>query len=115
MQVRRGVDPRQAEAAACEEIDKVARAGVRDEEMTKARNQLLAGFYQQLATIAGKANTIGNYEVFHGDHRKLLSAADDLNKVTAADVQRVAARYLTQKNRTVGTLIPETPGAGGAN
>jgi zinc protease len=114
MQVRRGIEPRRAEAAAYEEIEKVARDGVTADEIAKARNQLLAGFYQQMATIAGKANVIGNYEVFYGDHRKLLTAAEDLNKVTAADVQRVAAKYLTQKNRTVGTLIPETPAAGGA-
>jgi zinc protease len=114
MQVRRGIEPRRAEAAAYEEIDKVARDGVTADEIAKARNQLLANFYQQMATIAGKANVIGNYEVFYGDHRKLLTAAEDLNRITAADVQRVAAKYLTQNNRTVGTLVPETPAAGGA-
>ncbi|MFN7929092.1 MAG: hypothetical protein U0Y68_14330 [Blastocatellia bacterium] len=32
-----------------------------------------------------------------------------------ADVQRVAAKYFTEKNRTVATLIPEKEAAQAAN
>jgi predicted Zn-dependent peptidase len=60
-----------------------------------------------MKTIDGKANTIGAYEVFFGDYRKLFSAAEDYSKVTRGEVQRVAQRYFTEKNRTTATLIPE--------
>jgi predicted Zn-dependent peptidase len=33
----------------------------------------------------------------------------DYESVTPADIQRVARQYLTEKNRTVATLIPEAP------
>jgi zinc protease len=62
-----------------------------------------------MKTISGRSNALGTYEVFFGDYRKLFSAADDFAKVTKADVQRVAREYLTEKNRTVATLIPEAP------
>ena len=63
-----------------------------------------------MKTIAGRANLLGEYEVFYGDYRKLYSVEKTLEAVTAADVQRVAKQYLTEKNRTVATLIPEKAG-----
>ena len=77
------------------------------EELQKAKNQLLAGHYRELKTIAGRANLLGEYEVFYGDYRKLYSVEQTYEAVTPADIQRVAKQYLTEKNRTVATLIPE--------
>lgn len=107
MQIRSGVDPRRAEAALYEEIGKIASGGVATEELTKARNQVTADLYRQLSTIRGKANTLGAYEVFYGDYKRLFTAVEEISKVTSADVQRVAAKYFTAKNRTVATLVPE--------
>jgi zinc protease len=108
MQVRSGVEPAKAEAALYEELAKVAKDGITEAELAKAKNQQIAGFYRSLKTIAGKANLLGQYEIYHGDHRKLFTAVEELEKVTAADIQRVAAQYFGENNRTVGTLIPET-------
>lgn len=107
MQVRSGIDPAKAEAALYEELAKIVQSGITDAELAKAKNQQIAGFYRSLKTIAGKANLLGQYEIYHGDHRKLFTAVEELEKVTAADIQRVAAQYFGEKNRTVGTLIPE--------
>jgi zinc protease len=109
MQVRSGVDPAKAEAALYEELAKIASQGITGAELQKARNQQIAGFYRSLKTIAGKANLLGQYEIYHGDHRKLFTAVEELKKVTAADIQRVAKAYFTETNRTVGTLIPAAP------
>lgn len=107
MQVRSGVDPTKVEAALYEELARVAKDGITEAELIKARNQQVAAFYRSLKTIAGKANLLGQFEIYHGDHRKLFTAVEELEKVTAADVQRVAAQYFGENNRTVGTLIPE--------
>jgi len=61
-------------------------------------------FYNQVETINGKSNNIGTYEVFFGDYRKMFDAPANYNKVTIADVQRVAQKYLTKSNRTVAVL-----------
>jgi len=107
MQVRTGVDPAAAEKALLEELEKIRTGGVTGEEIEKARNQLLTALYRDLQTIAGKANRLGQYEVFFGDHTRLFGADKELEKVSAADVQRVAQKYFTPNNRTVATLIPE--------
>src|SRR5215472_3278940 len=104
---RSGVDPVRAEKTLFEEIDKLRNAPVPDEELRKAKNQLLTQHYKQLKTIAGRANLLGTYEVFYGDYRKLYTVDRDIEAVTAADVQRVAQKYFTPLNRTVATLIPE--------
>jgi len=111
-QPKAGVDPAKVEATINEELGRLAKEPVTDQELQKAKNILLADFYRAMKTINGKANTIGSYEVFLGDYHKLFSAPDDYSRVTAEDVMRVAAKYFTEKNRTVATLIPEKPQAG---
>ncbi len=111
LRVRSGVDPAAAEKALYEEIEKVRTGGVTAQELTKAKNQLLTGLYGDMTTIAGKANRLGQAEVFLGDHKRLFTAGDEFDKVTADDVQRVAVKYFGAKNRTVATLIPEKKGA----
>ena len=47
--------------------------------------------------------------VYEGDYNKLFQADKAIEAVTAADVQRVAKKYFTAKNRTVAALVPEKP------
>ena len=110
VQAKEGVDTLAIERALYEELGRVRSQGVTEREVQKARNVLLAEFYRQIKTIDGQSHALGNYEVFFGDHRKLFTAADVLNRVTREDVQRVAEKYFIEKNRTVATLVPEKGG-----
>ena len=72
-------------------------------ELRKAKNQLLAQHYRQLKTIAGRANLLGTYEVFRGDYNKLFTSdRTEIEAVTAADVQRVAAPILRREEPNRG-------------
>ena len=51
------------------------------------------------------------FQANYGDWRKLFTSIDDIDKVTAADVQRVAREYLTPENRTIGLTYRPTEGA----
>jgi len=108
-QVRSGRKPEEVEKSLYEELDRLAREPVPAEELQKVRNQILAEFYRQLKTISGKANLIGSYEVFYGAWNEINAAPPKIEKVTAADVQRVAAKIFSPRNRTVATLLPEQP------
>lgn len=110
LQIRPDGDPARAEAALYEEIARLVKEGVSASELAKVRNLVLVDFYRNTRTIASKANLIGRFEVYYGDHRRLNTYAADLEKVTAADVQRVARQYLTAQNRTVATLVPQNEG-----
>ncbi len=90
------------EKAIYEEIEKIKAEGISEAELQKIKNQKLMEFYGQVETINGKSNNIGTYEVFFGDYRKMFDAPASYNKITAADVQRIAKKYFTKTNRTVG-------------
>jgi zinc protease len=60
-QPKAGVAPDAVEKAIYEELDKVKSAAVTDQELQKAKNILLAGFYRQMKTINGRANSLGSY------------------------------------------------------
>jgi zinc protease len=102
-----GVSAPELEKAILAQLDKVIQQGVTEQELRKVKNQKLMEFYRTMETINGKANSLGTYEVFFGDYRRLYDAPQLYEKVTPADIQRVAARYFTERNRTVGYLLPE--------
>ena len=90
--------------AILDEMDKIVNEGVTEDELQKVKNQKLMSFYHRMETINGKANTIGNYELFFGDYKKLFSAPSDYAKITRDEIQQVAKKYFTEENRTVGIM-----------
>ena len=103
-QAAAGVKEADIEAAIYEEIEKIRKDGITDQELQKIKNQKLMEFYSQIETINGKSNNIGTYEVFFGDYRKMFDAPAEYSKVTAGDIKRVANEYFKKSNRTVGVL-----------
>jgi zinc protease len=104
---RAGIDPIACEKALYEELAKIAADSITEAELAKAKNILQATFYRTVQTINGRGNAIGTYEIFFGDYKKLFNASAEMNKVTVADIKRVAGMYFGENNRTVATLIPE--------
>lgn len=92
------------ERALIEQINSIASQGVTQQELDKVKNIKLMDFYRSMETINGKANTIGTYEMYFGSYDKLFNAPEAYNKVTPADIQRVAQTYLRKSNRTVAVL-----------
>jgi len=102
-----GGDVNRTEQLIDEEIARLAKDGPTPTELTKARNQALVGFWRGLETISGKAQALGDYEIFHGDYRKLFGAPADYESITADEVKNAAATVLRRENRTVGVLEPK--------
>ncbi len=96
-----------AESSLVDELARVAKNGVTEAELTKAKTIRLASYWRSLKTIDGKAEALGDYETFRGDYRKLFSAPDRYGRVTRAAIQSAAKRIFDAKNRTIGQLIPE--------
>jgi zinc protease len=101
-----GGDVAKVEAAIQDELNTITRDGVRDAELAKARNQQEAGFWRSLATISGKAQALGEYEVYHGDYRKLFEAPASFDAIKPAELKTLAQRVFRDSNRTVGVLRP---------
>lgn len=99
-----GITALELEKGMIAEVNRIAREGVSQQELEKVKNIKLMGFYRAMETINGKANTLGTYELYFGSYDKLFNAPEAYNKVTPADVQRVAQTYLRRANRTVAVL-----------
>jgi zinc protease len=89
-----------------EELTRLQTEPVGAAELDKARNLILADFYRQLKTIAGKANMIGQAEIYFGGYNKLFDYDQRIAKVTPEDIQRVARKVFSAQNRTVALLKP---------
>jgi len=89
-----------------EELEKVAGVAVLATELEKARNIQMANFWRKLATIDGKADLLGTYEVFHGDFNKMLEVPEQFARVSLEDIKTVSSTVFTRSNSTVGVLIP---------
>lgn len=97
-------DETKLEKSIDEVLVKFQEEGPTERELQKAKNNKLMELYYSLETINGKANTLGTYELYLGDYKKMFEAPELYEKVTAADVQRVAKKYLVPGNRTIGVL-----------
>jgi predicted Zn-dependent peptidase len=74
---------------------------------TKARGTLI----RQLDSNSGLAQFLASGYANYGDWRRIFTDVDDIEKVTAADVQRVANQYFTEANRTSAWLVAPKSGA----
>lgn len=106
-----GGDPAVVEAAIDAEFARLSKEGVTEAELARARNLTNVAHYQQLGTINGKAQLLGEFEVMHGDYRKLFDLPAAIARVTREDIRTAAAELLVARHRTVGVLVPPSPGA----
>jgi predicted Zn-dependent peptidase len=93
------------------EIEKVKTGTIADWEMEKARSSARRGLVASLQSSLQRAILLSQYAMFYNDPGLINTRADRIAAVTAADVQRVARRYLTPENRTVVVTNPK-PAAG---
>jgi zinc protease len=95
------------EAAIDAEIEKIKEAPIADWEIEKARTSARAALVGNLGSSLSRAMSLSQYALFYDKPDKINTRADDIAKVTAADVQRVARRYLVTTSRTVVLTMPK--------
>ena len=109
LEVQPGHTTRECEEAFYAALTEIQKEGVTAREMEKAKNVERVGFVDGLKTNRGRAALIAEYEANKGGWPKLYDYLPLHDRVTAADVQRVARKYFSDRNRTVVTLVPEKP------
>ena len=106
-----GHTPDEMRDAIHKEIDKLKNSDVTDEELqmfkTRARADLLRG----LADNEGLAQEFAEYQTKYGDWRELFRELNRIDKVSKADVRRVANKVFVDSNRTSGRIEFTPPAA----
>jgi predicted Zn-dependent peptidase len=93
------------------EIEKLKTADVTDEELAMFKNRTRADLLRGLADNQGLANVLAEYQTRFGDWRELFLQLDKVDKVTKADVRRVANTLFVAANRTSASIETAPPAA----
>jgi predicted Zn-dependent peptidase len=102
-----GKTPGEVERAIYEEIEKVQKEGVTDDEFQKARNTEEDKFIFGKKNVLEKAQALAKYHTYFGKANEINTEIQHYNQVTKADLQRVAKQYFSPDKRVVLTYIPK--------
>ena len=97
----------EVEAALYEEIERVKNGPIAEWEIEKAHNNARRSQAAQVTSTLNRAIQLGEYAMFFNDPNLINTRTEKILKVTAADVQRVAKKYLTKENRSVVVTVPK--------
>ncbi len=95
------------QAAVNAEVVRIARDGVTDEELEKAKNRYVRSMIFARDRQNSMANMYGSTLATGGTVQDVEQWPDRVRKVTAADVKQVAARYLVLDRSVTGYLLPK--------
>jgi zinc protease len=107
IQMVKGRGAAEADAVVREEIAALARGGFTAAELDKAKVRLETAFWRELTSSQGKADLLGQFEIACGDFRRLFGRADEIQRVTAAEVRAIASRYLSGPRSVVVASPPQ--------
>lgn len=99
-EARDGRKPEEVEQGIYDTIEKLKKEDVPAEELQKVKNNFAAGEYRRLSSNFPIMMHLIINDGF-GDWHEVNEGAAKIQAVTAADVKRVANKYLTTENRTV--------------
>ncbi|HEY0625805.1 MAG TPA: pitrilysin family protein [Allosphingosinicella sp.] len=96
------------DAALQAEIDRIRNERVTAAELNEAKNELIAASLREREIFSDRAFELGEAYVRTGDPRAADKRLAGIQKVTAADVQRVARKYLAPNARVDIRYLNET-------
>jgi predicted Zn-dependent peptidase len=96
------------------EIERLKKEDITDDELKMIKTRAKATLIRSLGTNEGLAFALGLNEARYGDWRELFRGVERIEKVTKADIRRVANQTFVPGNRTVGVIefAGPPPGAG---
>ena len=107
-----GHTPQEVADAIHTEIDRLKKEDISDDELKMIKTRSKANLIRGLADNEGLATQLATYQTRYGDWRELFRSVDRIDKVTKADIRRIANEIFVDSNRTVGII--ETGGGGGS-
>jgi len=103
-----GVDYKDALKDVDAEIEKIQKAPVSKEEFERVQTQVETEFVQQNAKIAGLAENLATSYTYFRNTNLVNSELAKYQKVTPADITRVANKYFNKDNRLVVYYLPKS-------
>src|SRR5258706_7746292 len=86
-------------------VESIGQKGVSDEEVNRARQQILKARQRAEMDTSSFAIALSNWAA-EGDWRLYFLHRDEIEKVSASSVRVAAGKYLRRNNRTTGVFFP---------
>jgi zinc protease len=102
-----GSDPAEVEKVLQGHVERLRNEPVSADELAKAKNQIVSSLVFGRQRVQDKGEALGYSSLILGDPAQANQQLARFQKVTAADVQRVAKKYFSAENRTVVQMLPE--------
>ncbi len=97
----------EVETALRTEIERLKTEPVSELELVRVKNQARAGLLRSLDSNNGMASLLLEYEIKTGTWLNLFKELEAIERVTPADIQRVAQITFTPANRTIGRILSQ--------
>lgn len=104
-----GNTPDQISQAITAEIERLKNEDVPAEELQSVKTRVKADLIRRLNSNVGLALQFASYQTLHGDWRELFRSVEQIDRVTAADVRRVANETFRFENRTIAKIESAQP------
>ncbi len=91
------------------EIERLNNEDVSDDELKMIKTRAKANLLRSLGNNEGLASELTLFQTRYGDWRELFHAVDRIDKVSKADIRRVANETFVATNRTVGIIETAAP------
>lgn len=104
--LRPDADVNKVEQIVWEELDNLKMNPVSDREFHRVKNHAYAGLVRSLTDMENVATMLAWYEMY-GDYNIFLNWADNLDKVTSAQVQSVAVETFSREKSVTGILLKQ--------
>ena len=102
-----GKTPAQLEAALREQVNRIARDGITETELSRVKTQWVASEVYKLDSVMSQARELGSAWLLGLPLDVSAQLIARLRRVTAAQVQAVAAKYFGDDQLTIGVLLPQ--------
>ena len=99
-----GHTPQEVGDAIHVEIERLKKEDISDEELRMIKTRAKANLIRALRSNEGLAFELGLYQARYDDWRELFRSVARIEKVTKADIRRIANQTFTPGNRTVGII-----------
>lgn len=96
-------------AAVSAQVDRLRTSVISPEELATAKELIRAGYTFQNRTYADQVGSLAFYEAIDS-YRFAVDYLDEVERVTAEDIQRVARQYLSAQTQTVAIVRPRSGG-----
>lgn len=105
----RGVGNAAVQQAIRDELERLKTDDVTDEELAKFRTRAKARLIYSLNSNLGLAMSLTDYHTLFGDWRELFRYIERFDKVTKADIRRIAKQTFQPSNRVVAQIETASP------